>query len=145
MDRAETPYPDNRPVENVSRQEAVEYAQWLSEKTGWDLRLPTMSQWVAACIKYAEDRPVLTTSTNQPVLKVRGDIDHLLGNLREWSSDICKNGKYRLLGENYMTDISDPDVIGRGYCVAETDKWTGVGFRLVKIENKNYQKTGGNR
>lgn len=127
-------YDENRPLENVSWEEAKEYARWLSEQTGWDLRLPTVQQWAAACVKYAEARPVLSTTENQPVSKIRGDIDHLLGNLREWSSDACGNGKYRLLGENYMTDVSDPDVVGKGYCAGASERWSGVGFRLVLIE-----------
>lgn len=124
-------YGENRPVENVSWEEANAYTQWLSEQTGWDLRLPTVLQWAAACVKYAETRPALQTTENQPVSKIRGDIDHLLGNLREWSSDACDDRRYRLLGENYM---SDPDVIGKGYCAGANERWSGVGFRLVRIE-----------
>lgn len=137
MDKDGSPYPDNRPVENISWQEAVDYTKWLSEKTGWDLQLPTAQQWAAACIKYGnEERPVLNRPDNQPLSTLRGkNIDHLLGNLREWSADACGKEKYLLLGENYMTDPSDPDIIGRGYCVAQNEKWTGVGFRFVRIEH----------
>jgi len=133
------PYPDNRPVENVSWQEANDYAAWLSEKTGWTLRLPTVTEWAGACVKYPDPQPVLgRNDKDKPdevvvlVLRNQRQIDHLLGNLREWSADSCGNGQYSLLGENYMTAPDDPSVIGTGNC-AKDAKWAGIGFRLVKV------------
>ncbi|MEA5568566.1 bifunctional serine/threonine-protein kinase/formylglycine-generating enzyme family protein [Anabaena sp. UHCC 0399] len=48
------PYPSkfqgqNRPVENVSWHEAVEFCARLSEKTGRDYRLPSEAEWEYAC------------------------------------------------------------------------------------------------
>jgi formylglycine-generating enzyme required for sulfatase activity len=40
---------DNRPVENVSWEEAVEFCQRLSRKTGRDYRLSTEAEWEYAC------------------------------------------------------------------------------------------------
>jgi formylglycine-generating enzyme required for sulfatase activity len=40
---------DNRPVETVSREEAVEFCQRLSRQTGRDYRLPTEAEWEYAC------------------------------------------------------------------------------------------------
>ncbi len=40
---------DNRPVEQVSWEEAVEFCQRLSRETGRDYRLPTEAQWEYAC------------------------------------------------------------------------------------------------
>ena len=146
QDQDGTPYSDDRPVENISWQEAVAYAEWLSKKTGQNFRLPTVQQWAAACVKYGrEERPVLNRADNQPISTLRGkEIDHLLGNLREWSSDFCRKetdkkgrtySRYRLLGENYMTDPTDSEVIGTGHCAREDEQWAGVGFRLVRIGN----------
>ncbi len=132
-------YADNRPVENISWQEAADYAKWLSEKTKWNLQLPTQQQWAAACVKHPDPQPVLGRNDDKPneplvVFRKGRDIDHLLGNLREWSADSCGDGKYSLLGENYMTDPTDPDAVGQANC-AKDGKWAGVGFRLVKIGN----------
>lgn len=126
-------YQENRPVENITWQEATDYAAWLSQKTGWDLRLPTVYQWAAAGVQYPDVKPILETNDSQPVSQLRNNVDHLFGNLREWSSETCQNGKHRLLGENYMTDVSDPENLGQEYC-AKNEKWSGVGFRLVKIK-----------
>ncbi len=136
-DRDGRPYPDERPVENISWQEAAAYAAWLSAQTNMDIRLPTNSQWAAACVHYAgEERPVVNTNDYQPVSTLRGKVlDHLLGNLREWSADMCQPGVYQALGENYMTDLSDPDQLGARHCVQDTEKWNGIGLRLVRIEN----------
>ena len=128
------PYPDARPVEYVSWRQAAAYARWLSQQTGWEVRLPTVEQWAAACVRYAENPVILGNQGNQPLATVRGEVDHLLGNLREWSADACGDGKYRLLGENYLTDPTAPNVIGQGYCAASDDQWGGVGFRLIRAK-----------
>lgn len=138
------PYDDDRPVENVTWQEASDYARWLSAKTQRDLRLPTLEQWIAACVKYAEEYPILKKTYDEPVSKLRSQVDHLLGNVREWSSSPCAGGGYRLLGENYRTK---PEYIGEDNCLYQSQKtpekgfnpeesfrWPGVGFRLVNIE-----------
>ncbi len=121
----------NQPVEYISWQEANEYAVWLSNKTKWRLKLPTLNQWVAAGILYAKQKPVLVTEENQPESKLHNRVEHLIGNVREWSSDTCGEGTYRLLGENYMTTGK---AVGQDNC-AGNEKWIGVGIRLVRMDH----------
>jgi len=40
---------ENRPVENVSRDDVVKFCQQLSEKTGKEYRLPSEAEWEYAC------------------------------------------------------------------------------------------------
>jgi len=124
----------NRPVECVTWQEVEEFSKWLSHKTQWNLRLPSYEQWVAACITYGEAKPILFESSDNPQSTLRAEIDHLIGNLREMSSTILPNGKYLLLGENYRTSPLSND-IGKEKSIYKDERWRGVGFRLVKMEN----------
>lgn len=135
LDSDGKPYPDERPIDNVTWQEAAAYAAWLSAQSGQEFRLPTVAQWAAACVQYAgEERPVVNTNDFQPVSTLRGKtIDHLLGNLREWSADPCDAGMYQALGENYMTDLSQPDQLGKRHCIQQNERWNGIGLRLVQI------------
>ena len=124
------PYSNNRPVDYISSRDAREYARWLGRKNGVEMRLPTYEQWAASVIKYSEDHPVLASKENMPLEELRSQPDHLIGNLREWSSELCGNNKYRLLGEDYMSDMES---LGELPCVKDTRRWKGTGFRLVRI------------
>jgi LysM repeat protein len=137
-DRKGNPYPDERPLENIRFNEAVAYAQWLRETTKRNFQLPTLWQWAAACINYTEYSPILYQADDQPISNLRGVIDHLLGNLREWSSEPPCRGGQRLLGANYRTDPSDT---GSDYCLKQDEKLSGIGFRLVVIEPCEEKKT----
>ncbi len=128
------PYPASRPVENITWEEAAQYADWLSTVTELNLKLPTYKQWLAACVLYAEDDAVLDRPDNSPVSENRHEVDHLIGNLREMSSTRLSDGRILLLGENYLTRV-DSENIGRRKSMATAERWQGIGFRLVRLEN----------
>ncbi len=130
QDIVDAPYSNIRPVDYVSRRDAIGYAQWLSKKYDVDMRLPTYAQWVAAVVSYAETNPVLSSNNNSPMEQIRNKPDHLIGNLREWSSEACGNSRFHLLGEDYM---SGKESLGELPCVKDTSKLKGVGFRLIRI------------
>ena len=124
-------YEEQRPVDNITWEEASNYAVWLSQQSGREFLLTSLEQWIAACVKYAEEFPILRKTYDQPSSKLRDQIDHLLGNLREFSSSSCGGGVYRLLGENYRTKAES---IGEENCIPVDVRWPGVGFRLITIE-----------
>jgi len=121
---------DTAPVQNVSKEDAEAYAVWLSKKTGQHWQLPTLAQWMVAVTVQGEKSPVTNTLDNEPA-PAKGDnsgkVQHLLGNLREWSRDECTGGRYQLLGRNYIAG----DGVDMAYCNAPTMGAPGVGFRLV--------------
>ncbi len=58
---------DNRPVTGVSYADAVDYARWLSRKTGIAWRLPTDAEWAyAAGSRFFDDATNLETDPNDP-------------------------------------------------------------------------------
>ena len=120
------------PVENISRTDAQKYAQWLSQTTHHSWRLPTAKEWRFAALQYGEQHPVFNDASHPTLDKspspVRdsGKPEHLLGNLREWSSDDCPIHGMQLLGGNYLSGIQ------KDLCDHASDKGEpGVGFRLL--------------
>ncbi len=125
--------PPQSPVRWVDQEMASDYAKWLSRRTGWNLRLPSTKEWIAAVILYGENSPVLR-GMKQPRMELRQKPDHLLGNLREWSRNDCRtldgNNGFQTLGENYMTGTDFGDR-GNAYCLPGKSG-PGIGFRLVR-------------
>ena len=137
---------ENRPVINVNHQNACDYAQWLSEKTGWNCQLPTEEQWEYACRAgtmtnfWYGDTPdprmmVMGTGKTMPTPGPRmanpWDLYDMHGNVWEWTSS-DKHGEFILCGgswynkANWLTctsrNISYPQ-----YC---NNNW---GFRLIRV------------
>ncbi|MGD2180581.1 SUMF1/EgtB/PvdO family nonheme iron enzyme [Lusitaniella coriacea] len=52
---------DKRPVEQVSWSDAVEFCEKLSQKTGWEYRLPSEAEWEYAC------KSVISESSGKPI------------------------------------------------------------------------------
>ena len=129
------------PVENISRTDAQNYAQWLSQTTHHSWRLPTAKEWRFAALQYGEQHPIFNDPSHHALEKSplpvhdSGKPEHLLGNLREWSSDDCPIHGMKLLGGNYLSGIQ------KDLCDHASDKGEpGVGFRLLYSLNSETDK-----
>ncbi len=99
----------NYPVINVSWSDAVEFAGWLSRRTGKKFRLPTEEEWEYVARKRSQSFspemfkklvPVDKAVANQ--LGVRG----MLGNVWEWCAN-CWHQRYVLGSTRVKTTIDD--------------------------------------
>jgi formylglycine-generating enzyme required for sulfatase activity len=90
---------DKYPVTDVSWQEAVRFAQWLSEKSGKKLRLPTEAEWEYAARAGTstayfwgdgwESRHNYLSDSKKPVGSHQPNafgLHDMLGNVREWTA-----------------------------------------------------------
>lgn len=132
-------FPDQWPVSSVPWWAAKGYADWLSSITGCALMLPTANTWMAAVVKYArpEWEVISRASRYTEPTQRPGQPDQvfdLLGNLREWSADACKQGNdtgHYWLGEDYHT--ARDEISGKPDCRLHTQRI--VGFRLMRQDS----------
>jgi len=136
---------ENRPVINVNYHDALTYARWLSEKTGWNCQLPTEEQWEYACragtltdywYGNIPDPRMMVMGTGKsmptpgPRMANPWDLYDMHGNVWEWTAS-KKGDEYILCGgswynkANWLTstarNISYPDF--------SNNNW---GFRLIR-------------
>ena len=92
---------DDRPVINVSWNDANDFCQWLSKKTGENVHLPTEAQWEYACRagttgdQYGKLDEIAWYKKNsngktQPVAQKKPNafgLYDMLGNVLEWCND----------------------------------------------------------
>ena len=126
----------NAPVDGIPYKYVTGYKNWLSEISGKTIRFPSIEEWMAACIHYytSQDRllnqykPIY--NKEEPISKIRQHPDHLLGNLREWSSTPCEENQKRfVLGANYMSSAIG---LFKATCANIEASWLGgIGIRLV--------------
>ncbi|NEO86184.1 MAG: formylglycine-generating enzyme family protein [Spirulina sp. SIO3F2] len=82
---------DERPVENVSWEDAVEFCKRLSQQTGRIYRLPSEAEWEYACRAVVSDQ----LSVNSEQLR-----------LEEWNERFCQPFHF---GETITTDLANYD------------------------------------
>jgi formylglycine-generating enzyme required for sulfatase activity len=123
---------DLQPIRSISWQQARDYANWLSNKTCKNFKLPSYSQWVAAAVKYAKPKHEITRDklSGQLQPKPRAaqptEVHDLLGNLREWTTTSCNDHQYYVVGKDYLTwQQSSTNKL------CEDQGYSYIGFRLI--------------
>ncbi|MBV1904782.1 MAG: protein kinase [Pseudomonadales bacterium] len=140
--RCELPANENLPVTGITKDTALSYARWLSERTGYTYRLPTVEEWQLAtrnesafldpnrnCLVEAagveRGQQLATTSSGE---ENAYGLLHTAGNVQEW---VFNGGQLMAMGGAFIDPISE--------CSAQTvrvhdgnaDHLTG--FRLVRV------------
>lgn len=146
---------DKQPVVGITAADAEAYAQWLSEQTGWNFRLPTDDEWEVAAragteniYPWGDDVPSKSKSANykgngtfktpSPV----GSFDNgnnawglvdMAGNVWEWTatSREAQEGFRTVKGGSWMDGPVDLRISNYKNIDAESNG-PDVGFRLVK-------------
>lgn len=160
---------DNYPALSMSLKGAVQFAEWLSAKTGRTYRVPTVEQWKSICAQAAIPADKLSEyawylgnsdETTHPVGLKKPDslgLFDLHGNVGEWciSGGTVEEPKGALMGGGFETPLAE---LGCGSSLEETPMWNDsdpqfpksawwladaafVGVRLVCIDGRDGRGT----
>ncbi len=132
----------NDPIRNISLEEAKNYAEWLSERTGKKYRIPTKSEWEYAANaggKQPKKDFNCRVSVNQKLIKGTGIVSvksgksngwglkNYVGNVQEWVTD---ENKLLVRGGAYTDAHSKCAITLERTHQGDGDEATG--FRLVR-------------
>ena len=130
---------DNFPVVNVTYEDAVAYAKYLSQKdTSATYRLPTEKEWELAAghmpkdadMNCGENEGLKAVTAYKNTLSASGAID-MWGNVWEWTST-DKNGQKAVKGGAWDSKRTDCRTENRATTRKPNQKYENVGFRLVR-------------
>jgi len=127
------------PVVNVSYEDAVAYAKWLSKKdSSATYRLPTEKEWEQAAghmpkdadMNCGENEGLKAVTAYKNTLSASGAVD-MWGNVWEWTST-DKNGQKAVKGGAWDSKRTDCRTENRSTTRNPSQKYANVGFRLVR-------------
>jgi formylglycine-generating enzyme len=140
---------DTQPVVAISREDASDYCQWLSDKTGKTWRLPTADEWRAAdqnfVYPWGNYFPPTATDGNfsffddgfansAPVGSFPSNsigLYDLAGNVWEWTNDTTANGYPIIKGGNFELSTDHHESLYNSFNLGQGGPHVGVGFRVV--------------
>lgn len=150
---------DLRPRENVTWYEARAFANWLTNKLGFDVKLPTLVQWRRAAqsnderlFPWGDDFDATCCNTRESGLKMTTNVNRyekgispysvmdMAGNVWEWCLDqiIEESGevKYAVIGGSYVSPC-DRAQANFHYHLNPASRYSSIGIRLVASKNTN--------
>ena len=136
---------DGHPVVCISHDDAAAYAQWLSQRTGANYRLPTFAEWQLIAGYQGNPDPCLdgridcgsegTVPASQGPASPLG-LNGIHGNVREWLGD-CAGGcnRWQVAGQGWRDTAGHADALHSSPFDARTG-FDDIGFRLVRDGGK---------
>ena len=137
------PQTDSHPVVCVSSDDAIAYAQWLSQKTGATYRLPSQAEWQLIAGYRGNADPCLdgridcgqagTVPASQGPASPLG-LNGAHGNAREWLDDCAAGCNRRLVAGLGWRDTAARSEASRSSPFDAHVGFDDVGFRLVRMD-----------